>query len=627
MQEYYLDGNDNKTKSSFYQDINSGIYNNVAIGKIYFDNRLLWTTPKKKYAIIDTEKLSRIRFLEDNKYNYLTYDVNFIKGSLPNYYNIAKNNSSVGIYAKEGNLYSTADYAYFDNLSYLSSKFGFGLLSYNVDSIDLGKSNIWFNKYYKNNSYGSDWNSMGIFSNTYYPYKNLYLSNEIINLEFTFANAWGLLWELPLHCSESVLNMYFTYFNAGGGIELVNGKYRRKTDISQWSSICLNNYTIGNNVLEMDSTFAGSSLISMTWPRFFGPNTVKALYTYRNCPLISELSPDHMGQSDAGFFPNNLKWIDGVFQDCKNLNVAVIGVPDEDNTFIRDVYRNCPNISKILMTPDTIKCTSQKYQAWGIGIDEPLQFEHELVLRASHCDKLLNVSGLASSLGWYAKKQINNMSFSMSSNIIDFANCAAYCENLNYFEFEGRNVINMAWCFYDCHNLKNCYERSGLYIWRNDINIVNMGYTFSECYNLRYDTTGLIQSKYLVNIQCCYFNCINLKRIDSGFGGPWYPIGGRNLQYISAAFQNCFNLEGNFIFLAENIKYGDLFGYIPKNKSRQGKRINLYIKSNTLTNNSFFKEYGKEIWENNLGYGDIKSNIYIYYADKNEYWRLYENLD
>ena len=39
MQEYYLDGNDNKTKSSFYQDINSGIYNNVAIGKVYFDNR------------------------------------------------------------------------------------------------------------------------------------------------------------------------------------------------------------------------------------------------------------------------------------------------------------------------------------------------------------------------------------------------------------------------------------------------------------------------------------------------------------------------------------------------------------------------------------------------------------
>ena len=29
MQEYYLDGNDNKTKSSFYQDINSGIYNKV----------------------------------------------------------------------------------------------------------------------------------------------------------------------------------------------------------------------------------------------------------------------------------------------------------------------------------------------------------------------------------------------------------------------------------------------------------------------------------------------------------------------------------------------------------------------------------------------------------------------
>lgn len=64
MQEYYLDGNDNKTKSSFYQDINSGIYNNIAIGKVYFDNRLLWTAPKKKYAIINTNALNKIRMSE-----------------------------------------------------------------------------------------------------------------------------------------------------------------------------------------------------------------------------------------------------------------------------------------------------------------------------------------------------------------------------------------------------------------------------------------------------------------------------------------------------------------------------------------------------------------------------------
>ena len=70
MQEYYLDGNDNKTKSSFYQDINSGIYNNVAIGKVYFDNRLLWIAPKKKYAIINIYQMRRIRTIENNQYNY-----------------------------------------------------------------------------------------------------------------------------------------------------------------------------------------------------------------------------------------------------------------------------------------------------------------------------------------------------------------------------------------------------------------------------------------------------------------------------------------------------------------------------------------------------------------------------
>lgn len=630
MQEYYLDGSDNKTKSSFYQDINSGIYNNVAIGKVYFDNRLLWSAPKKKYAIINIYKMSRIRTIENNQYNYLTYDINFTKGALPEYYNVAEKDSPAAIYAKEGKLYSTADYAYFSELRLLNSYMGFGGIPtegfITGQPIDIGNSNIWFNK---SNYYGSYNDGYMTFSNCYWNYQNITFPNTVTNLFYTFSNAWGLTWQLPLKCSDSVLNMYYTYSNAGGGVEFVNGELRRKNNISQWSSICLNGYAIGNNVLSMDSTFSGSSLATPPFVQcFFGPNTTYALETYKDCPLITELSPDWGGHSVYGFFPNNLSYISRVFVNCQNLNVAVIGVPNEDNTTIWDVYRDCPNISKIIMSPETVKCTGKNTYCWCIEPKKSLNSQYELVLRASGCYNLLNVFHLTGSLGYNAIMQINNMSFSMSPNIIDFSYCAAYCSNLNYFDFEGRNVINIAWCFFNCHNLKQCFQRdTSLSIFRNDVNIVNMGYTFCDCYNLQYDNTGLIQSKHLVDMQCCYYNCVNLEYINISFGGPWTPIGGKNLQYISAAFQNCFNLEGNFIFLAENIKYGDLFGNIPKNQGRQGKRINLYIKSNTLTNNSFFKEYGREIWENNLGYGDINNNIYIYYADKNEYWRLYKDLD
>ena len=634
MQEYYLDGNDNKTKSSFYQDINSGIYNNIAIGKVYFDNRLLWTAPKKKYAIINIYQMRRIRTIENNQYNYLTNDVNFVKGVLPEYYNVAEKGSPSAIYAKEGKFYSTADYAYFSELKSLNSYMGFGGMPaegpitepITSQPIDIGNSNIWFNKSNYHGSYNDD--GFMTFSNCYWNYQNITFPNTVTNLFFTFSNAWGLTWQLPLKCSDYVLNMYYTYFNAGGRIEVINNKVQRKS-INNWSSLCLMyEGGIGNNVLDMQSTFEGSSLMVPPWPYsmnnswgFFGPNTVRAIDTYRNCPMITAVGIDWGGHSGPNIFPANLKHIERVFYNCQNLTTAVVGVQDPKNTYIWEVYGNCPNINLILMDSTVSNFGGSIFgcQNWHIGGDCAL-LKNNIVFRASGCYNLLNVSALGPSLGWNARRQINDMSFSMSSNIVDFSYCADSCSNLNYFEFEGENVINMAWCFNNCNNLRYISQRGPMW----NCNTVDMSYTFCDCPKLEYDNTLLITSKNLITIQCCYSGCTNLKYInDLYWTGNWTRIGGDKLIYVDGAFEHCPLLGGNYYFASENIISGDLLGYYHSSPGR-GNILNIYIKSNTLTNNSFAEYYAKNIWSNGNGYDDAANNIFIYYAEKQPEYNRYK---
>ena len=634
MQEYYLDGNDNKTKSSFYQDINSGIYNNVAIGKIYFDNRLLWTAPKKKYAIINIYQMSRIRTIENNQYNYLTNDINFVKGVLLEYYNVAEKGSPSAIYAKEGKFYSTADYAYFSELKSLNSYMGFGGMPaegpitepITSQPIDIGNSNIWLNKSNYRGSYNND--GFMTFSNCYWNYQNITFPNTVTNLFFTFSNAWGLTWQLPLKCSDSVLNMYYTYFNAGGRIEVINNKIQRKS-INNWSPLCLMyEGGIGNNVLDMQSTFEGSSLMVPPWPHamdnswgFFGPNTVRAIDTYRSCPMITAVGIDWGGHSGPNIFPANLKHIERVFYNCQNLTTAVVGVQDPKNTYVWEVYGNCPNINLILMDSTVSNFGGSIFgcQNWHIGGDCAL-LKNNIVFRASGCYNLLNVSALGPSLGWNARRQINDMSFSMSSNIVDFSYCADSCSNLNYFEFEGENVINMAWCFNNCNNLRYINQRGPM----RNCNTVDMSYTFCDCPKLEYDNTLLITSKNLITIQCCYSGCTNLKYInDLYWTGNWTRIGGDKLIYVDGAFEHCPLLGGNYYFASENIISGDLLGYYHSSPGRNNI-LNIYIKSNTLTNNSFAEYYAKNIWSNGNGYDDAANNIFIYYAEKQPEYNRYK---
>ena len=637
MQEYYLDGNDNKTKSSFYQDINSGIYNNVAIGKIYFDNRLLWTAPKKKYAIINIYQMSRIRTIENNQYNYLTNDINFVKGVLLEYYNVAEKGSPSAIYAKEGKFYSTADYAYFSELKSLNSYMGFGGMPaegpitepITSQPIDIGNSNIWLNKSNYRGSYNND--GFMTFSNCYWNYQNITFPNTVTNLFFTFSNAWGLTWQLPLKCSDSVLNMYYTYFNAGGRIEVINNKIQRKS-INNWSPLCLMyEGGIGNNVLDMQSTFEGSSLMVPPWPHamdnswgFFGPNTVRAIDTYRSCPMITAVGIDWGGHSGPNIFPANLKHIERVFYNCQNLTTAVVGVQDPKNTYVWEVYGNCPNINLILMDSTVSNFGGSIFgcQNWHIGGDCAL-LKNNIVFRASGCYNLLNVSALGPSLGWNARRQINDMSFSMSSNIVDFSYCADSCSNLNYFEFEGENVINMAWCFNNCNNLRYINQRGPM----RNCNTVDMSYTFCDCPKLEYDNTLLITSKNLITIQCCYSGCTNLKYInDLYWTGNWTRIGGDKLIYVDGAFEHCPLLGGNYYFASENIISGDLLGYYHSSPGRNNI-LNIYIKSNTLTNNSFAEYYAKNIWSNGNGYDDAANNIFIYYAEKQPEYNRYKEAN
>ena len=53
----------------------------------------------------------------------------------------------------------------------------------------------------------------------------------------------------------------------------------------------------------------------------------------------------------------------------------------------------------------------------------------------------------------------------------------------------------------------------------------------------------------------------------------------------------------------------------------------LYIKSNTLTNNSFAEYYAKNIWSNGNGYDDAANNIFIYYAEKQPEYNRYKEYN
>ena len=128
----------------------------------------------------------------------------------------------------------------------------------------------------------------------------------------------------------------------------------------------------------------------------------------------------------------------------------------------------------------------------------------------------------------------------------------------------------------------------------------------------------MLESKNLVNCAECYHHCSNLYKIFTS-SGPWVRLGGKNLQNIYAMFDGCYKLTGDFYISTEN--FNDSFSmYLVSDKNIN---INIYIKSNTLTNNSFFSRYGENIWSNNNGYS--WGNVSIYYADKHPYYYMYEN--
>lgn len=601
MQEYYLDGNDNKTKSSFYQDINSGIYNNVAIGKVYFDNRLLWTAPKKRYAIINTNALNKIRMSEGDQHNYLCSNVTFLKGTLPESYNIALEGSTAAIYAKKGLLYSLADYAYFDNLHSLSQKIGFGKIGYHESlspiSVDLSNTNIYFNKVLSNNNWMYE-----TFSNTYQNYHNAIIPNTITALDSTFKNAYGLCFELPIeNCGSQILRMDYTYANAGGGVEFINNSYQRHNihGDQQYTPIWMSDWNrkeIGDNVVSMINTFYNSTFQMSEYNLFFGPNVSLAASTYASCPYL-------YSTNGVGIFPENLSTIIETFSNCKRLERVTVGALCQ-NAVYSWVYSKSNNINTVYIDPLALKCGSEyASHTWGVDTFYNLFY---------YGYNLVDASWMLPTIGRKAFCAHINFAY----NLVNLSHCCdmgGYPSYLQQFSFHGNNIIDMSYCCFNCCNL--------IYLSRPysyNQKVVNMACTYYNCHNLTNDSTFMLESKNLVNCAECYRNCSNLYKIFTS-SGPWVRLGGKNLQNIYAMFDGCYKLTGDFYISTEN--FNDSFSmYLVSDKNIN---INIYIKSNTLTNNSFFRRYGENIWSNNNGYS--WGNVSIYYADKHPYYYMYEN--
>lgn len=630
MQEYYLDGNNNKTKTSFYQDINSGIYNNVAIGKIYFDNRLLWTAPKKKYAIINTNALNKIRVSEGDQYNYLGNDLNFIKSALSEQYNVALKGSTAAIYAKEGKLYSFADYAYFDTLELLSQKIGLfkepGIYNNNPSPININflNSQIYFNKVFNNYSdtcfFTFQNTSIGM------DFNNFTFPKNITHLNSIFSNAWGLAMTLPV-CPNTVLDMIGTYEDAGGGVYYNNilNQYCRLTNCysSKWAPLFFGDSyyhsrggtVIGDNVIEMDRTFQNSALY-FYYPDYnlFGPNTSRLLSTYRNCQSLE------CTNFNNNFFHKNIGSASWTFADCSNLRAVTVGCLNK-KAQLSAIYYNCPNIQTVDIDADvTSLYYGNEYTPfyWNIGSGKNHKHNISVYITNYYGDgKLLDACWLYKIFDDYSV--VNKVELNQARNLVNIAYCCSYLNELTTFVFCGNNTVNMDHCCAGCHNLVNFYQSDGWYYGNYGSNLIDASHAFYECWNLSFFSSLIFKSRNLQKIDYAFSQCRNLRNINA-YSGPWSVIGGNQLTEISYPFDNCFNLGGNLFFSSENIRMVNLGC-----ENNHNNILNIFIKSNTLTNNSFSNKYGKNIWSNNNGYDDAVNNIFIYYADKHPYYYMYEN--
>lgn len=622
MQEYYLDGGDNKTTPKFYRNVNSSVYNGVDIGKVYFNKNLLWTAPKKKWAIIDTHKLANINtkpfFIDSNCFGF-----NFLPvlHRLSEDYNVTHQDSEYAIYAKDGILYSNADAAYFDIFDNLSFALGWNNLNRatTYQKIDFNNSKITLNRVH---------NRPDLFYNTFrnYPFFDFncddcqplikngrYLSNTFADVHYIFEKSFRNLFENSnIFYFENVFRRAGRKMGGGFCFETIN-----------YSNMHIN-YMIetfaDSNVLSLGSGFFKEGIL---YQRTFNNSTYRegewnlgaSAYLFKNYFLSSPHGDDfHLYET---------------FHNCKNMRYAIIGFPNTPYSLSGSPYSGCDNIQYINVSNGMNIKSLGSLIDWGIGRECNLK-TNNLIINLSEP----NLESLNSFLSYYAYykdfKHINILFDPKNQNCLNgikYLNYFAYSfpggigfRYFNgYYSFFQNNLEDVNWAFCEANIIKmpGINEASVYQIPFNNDNycfcpkIKEMWQTYAYCSNL-------------VEVALCYSglegldstlrNCSNLIKLYSYYG-MYSVVGGQNLNWLYTPFDNCYNLGGNIYFPSKNISsfyMGDLGG---KNHVRP---LNIFIYSNTKTNNSLFRNNSNywNVWDNNLGYGNVQDNIFVYYADK-----------
>lgn len=210
-----------------------------------------------------------------------------------------------------------------------------------------------------------------------------------------------------------------------------------------------------------------------------------------------------------------------------------------------------------------------------------------------------------------------NSAITIPPNVKDMAHAFSNCIKFNQPITIPEGVTTIAGCFNACYNLnQNFVLPQSLINMRNAFamtknirylpvipnNVTDMGSSFRGMSNIKPQNITIPDS--VLNLKSCFVSTNNIDTINIGRGAT----------DIAEAFMYC-NVKNVYIFSENITAINNAFGW----RSSYYERVNVFIKGNTTTNNTFYNGgnvnlVGTIKWTTiTNGYWNGLYNIYVYY--------------
>lgn len=347
------------------------------------------------------------------------------------------------------------------------------------------------------------------------------------------------------------------------------------------------------------------------------------------------------------------------FYNCRNLKNIVLGKK------IRELYHtfeNCISLSSAILPEDFSNSNKT-----GHYPDGGLLFCMEAAFK--NCTNLLSVNGGLQLFRSAAdRKEIFCNCYNLVNVPTSFYNNAKYNFIMFQYDYNTNNYGIWNNTFANCYNLITApfipvRSYNGCYFYDTYWNCTNLRYlkvegidmndyyninkdmlqynislsrTFGYCRCLNKEGFGPLFNRILNNVSFLFETFIGCDNLYEAFEMPNVRLmegaysncknlitaySGPNTIDLYSTYSDCPNLRGNLYLQNNNMNNISRCIY---NRNNQNI-LNIYVNSNTKTNNTLYYNNLYEIWSNanywniwsnGLGYDDAKNNVYVYYLDK-----------